>query len=175
MTTTPPTNASARDEFFYDNEDVGLDALAELQCEADAEIKYRKEKVAFTKAKTLKVNLFVKELEALVQTKKLLRKHMNILVAKCTETEEPETSRIQRKIKQMELHWALKHKRCRSIKDTLNYPPTPTNFPHCPTKKRKFTSDIFTGANVKKKLNVDQLIKFGLSEEESKKVVASGK
>ena len=71
MTTTPPTNASARDEFFYDNEDVGLDALAELQCEADAEIKYRKEKVAFTKAATLKVNLLVKELEALVQTKKI--------------------------------------------------------------------------------------------------------
>ena len=130
MTTTPPTNASARDAFFYDNEDVGLDALAELQCEADAEIKYRKEKVAFTKAEALKVKNLVKELEALVQTKKLLRKHMNLLVAKCTETKEPETSRIQRKIKQMELHWALKHKRCRSIKDTLNYPPTPAKIPH---------------------------------------------
>ena len=132
MSSTTPTNDDSIPEFF-ENDDIGHDEWEAILNDA-AWKNYGKKRINARDARAATTSALIEELNKHNATKKLLRTKIKEHTATCVDLAKNGIQRgfmvTQGKIKLMRKYLALKEKRTTSIKNTLNYPPTPPKIPH---------------------------------------------
>ena len=132
MSSTAPTNDDSIPDLF-ENDAIGHD-----ECEAiliDAAWKnYDQKRINARDTRAAATCDLIEELNKHNATKKLLRTTIKRHTATCVDLAVRGIQEgflvTQGKIKLMRKYLALKDKRTTSIKNTLNYPPTPAKIPH---------------------------------------------